>query len=458
MSKISFDYSASGIGSIFTETQLKDALDEALKAKTSLDSRTGKGNNFLGWLDLPEKVEPLLDEMLNLAAEIRENCDIFIVIGIGGSYLGTKAAITAMQGPLANATVFTGAVNGPAILYAGCDISSRYVADLMKLIKGKRVYINVVSKSGTTTEPAIAFRLLFDALAKEIGESEAHKRCIATTDKARGALKSMADKEGWRTFVIPDDVGGRYSVMTPVGLLPMAVAGVDIKNLIEGAKAGMALCQREKPEENIACVYAAVRNLLYRAGKEIEIFATFDPQLKTIGEWWKQLYGESEGKENKGIYPDSLEFSTDLHSMGQYIQQGKRILMESFIVVEKNDTSVVIPKKSEDGDGLNYLAGRELHTVNMTALDAVARAHYSGGVPVMKFVMPELNPYFLGQLFYIFEYACGVSGYILGVNPFDQPGVESYKKNMFALLGKPGFEELRAELTGGKCSSKSYIV
>ncbi len=458
MKNISFDYS--GIMEHVTVQSVDAIMAEVENAKKVLDSRSGAGNDFLGWLDIPVSTpESEIKTIEETAAWIRENSEIFIVIGIGGSYLGARAALSALRPAFANELALCKKGNAPAVYFAGCDMSGDYMASLLDLIKNnKKVTVNVISKSGTTTEPAIALRILFEAMVESMGYDEAKKRFIATTDKARGALKGLADKEGWKTFVIEDDVGGRFSVLTAVGLLPMAVAGIDIRAMIEGAKAAVAMAAEKDLRKNVPCMYAAVRNILYRKGRAVELLASFEPGFHYLGEWWKQLYGESEGKDNKGIYPDSLDFSTDLHSMGQYIQQGVRMLMETFLLVEKPAREVLIPKKQDDADGLNYIAGKSLHYVNSVALEGTAKAHRAGDVPVLQFTLPEMNAYYLGQLFYIFEYACGVSGYLLGVNPFDQPGVESYKKNMFALLGKSGFEQLRDELLKGSADSSAFTI
>ena len=457
MKNISFNYS--GIMDFTCEQSLEAILPEIEKAKNILDSRSGAGNDYLGWLDLPFTLseEEILD-IEKTAQQIRENSDIFIVIGIGGSYLGAKAALCALQPSFANEFSLLGEKGSPAIYFAGCDMSGDYLFSLLKLIKNKRVTVNVISKSGTTTEPAVALRILFNAVVESVGYEEAKKRFVATTDKAKGALKGMADREGWKTFVVPDDVGGRFSVLTAVGLLPIAVAGIDIRAMLDGAKSAVEMAKEKDLNKNVPCMYAAVRNLLHKKGKAVELMASFEPSFHYLGEWWKQLYGESEGKENKGIYPDSLDFSTDLHSMGQYIQQGVRMLMETFISIEKPREEILIPKTENDADGLNYIAGKSLHYVNTVALEGTAKAHRDGGVPVMNFSLPEMNAYYLGQLFYIFEYACGVSGYFLDVNPFDQPGVESYKKNMFALLGKKGFEDLREDLLKSSGDSDKFII
>ncbi|MBQ4424340.1 MAG: glucose-6-phosphate isomerase [Lachnospiraceae bacterium] len=442
MNHVTFD--ASKALPFLSEQELAESLSEARAARAVLMGRQGEGNDFLGWLDLPvdyDKEE--YGRIKAAAARIREDSDILVVVGIGGSYLGARAAVEFLGNPL-------GAAVGakPQIFFAGNQISAAYLCALEKALEGKRFSINVISKSGTTTEPAIAFRLLKKILEERVGREEAAKRIYATTDKARGALKSLADKEGYECFVVPDDVGGRFSVLTAVGLLPIAVAGIDLDELMAGAQAMRTLCYEN--EESDALRYAAVRGALYRKGKTIEVLANYEPILHYIAEWWKQLYGESEGKGGKGIFPAAVDLTTDLHSMGQFIQDGNRILQETVIAIEKNPADVRIEAEAEDLDGLNYLAGRELDFVNKSAMQGTMLAHVDGGVPVSLITLPEVSAYSLGELFYFFEYAVGVSGYALKVNPFNQPGVESYKKNMFALLGKPGYEAageaLRARL------------
>lgn len=425
----------------FLQAGWGELLGEAAMAERFLLEGTGPGADFLGWRDLPEQYDREEYERIKAAAErIRRNCDVLVVVGIGGSYLGARAVISA----LTPAFPLPGE-KSPEIIFAGHQISSNYLGDLLEYIKDKRVCLNVISKSGTTTEPAIAFRLLKEALEEKLGRQEAARRIYATTDKSRGALKKLAEQEGYESFVVPDDVGGRYSVLTAVGLLPIAAAGIDIDALMEGARA-MRHQLLDNPGQNIACEYAALRNGLLRQGKTVEILANYEPGLHYLGEWWKQLYGESEGKDGKGIFPAAVDLTTDLHSMGQYIQDGSRILMESVIGVEQSARPLLIREQPGDSDGLNYLAGRDLDFVNESALQGTRLAHLDGGVPVSLIRLPKLDAGHLGQLIYFFEYACGVSGYMLGVNPFDQPGVESYKKNMFALLGKPGFEAAGEEL------------
>ena len=432
--------------SFMGEAAWLQAAKDAEAAAEVLKGKQGAGNDFLGWVDLPEDYDK--EEFARIekaAARIREDSDVLVVVGIGGSYLGARAAIELLSHPFA-AALAAEKRGGPQIVFAGNQLSSAYLNGLADLLEGKRFSINVISKSGTTTEPAVAFRLLKGILEAKVGKEEAAKRIYATTDKARGALKTLADSEGYETFVVPDDVGGRYSVLTAVGLLPIAAAGIDICALMEGAQAERKRLMSAAFEENDALRYAAVRNALYRGGKKVEILANYEPGLHYVAEWWKQLYGESEGKDGKGIFPAAVDLTTDLHSMGQFIQEGERILMETVIAVDDAGREVLMTKEESDLDGLDYLAGRTLDFVNKSAMKGTMLAHTDGGVPVSLVHMDGLNAKALGELFYFFEYACGVSGYMLKVNPFNQPGVESYKKNMFALLGKPGYEERREEL------------
>ncbi|MDR1103356.1 MAG: glucose-6-phosphate isomerase [Tannerella sp.] len=412
---------------------LEPRVTESLEA---LHSGSGAGSDFLGWLHLPSSVtEAGLEEIEDAAAVLRAGCEAVIVTGIGGSYLGTKATVDALNSSF---DLLQRERRNPVLLYAGHNIGEDYLYELGELLKGKSFGIINISKSGTTTEPALAFRILRKQLEEAVGKDEAGKRIIAVTDRARGALRTLAGQEGYRTFVIPDNVGGRFSVLTPAGLLPAAVAGVDIRRLVAGA---VSMEQATGPEtpfpENIAALYAATRNALYAAGKKIEILANFHPKLHYIGEWWKQLYGESEGKEHRGIFPAAVDFTTDLHSMGQWIQEGERTIFETVISVENPDYRVTVPADEADLDGLNYLAGKRVDEVNRMAELGTQQAHVDGGVPNLRITLPALNAWYLGQLFYFFEKSCGISGYVLGVNPFDQPGVEAYKKNMFALLKKP---------------------
>ncbi len=406
----------------------------------ALQNKTGKGNDFLGWLDLPSSITPAeINDIQATADHLRANCEVVVVVGIGGSYLGAKAVIDALSGSFDQ---FDTNRKNPIVVYAGHNIGEDYLCELSAFLKNKKFGIINISKSGTTTEPALAFRILKKLLEDSIGKAKAKDLIVAVTDKARGALRSLATKEGYKTFVIPDNVGGRFSVLTPVGLLTIAIAGIDIKQLVSGAvDMENATGTDIAFENNIAAIYAATRNELYKTGKRIEILANFHPKLHYVSEWWKQLYGESEGKENKGIFTASVDFTTDLHSMGQWIQEGERTIFETVISVAQPNCKVEVPKDEEDLDGLNFLYGKRVDFVNKMAELGTQLAHVDGGVPNLRIELPELNAYYLGQLLYFFEKACGISGYILGVNPFDQPGVEAYKKNMFALLNKPGFEE-----------------
>ena len=427
------------------DSALASLLDEGRVAMKTLYERTGKGSDFTGWLRLADGSNgEELSRIKAAAAKIRSDSEALVVIGIGGSYLGARAALDFIKSPNYNALP----KDTPDVYFAGNGLSADAVRELVTLIGDRDFSVNVISKSGTTTEPAVAFRIFRGILEKKYGKEGARGRIYATTDKARGVLKSLADKEGYETFVIPDDVGGRYSVLTPVGLLPLAAAGVDIDAMLRGARAAFDAGKSENAEENLSLLYAAVRNGLYRQGKSIELFAAFDPALRFTGEWWKQLYGESEGKDGVGIFPASVDNTADLHSMGQYIQQGQRILLETFVRVENAFGSEIIPEDPENSDGLNFLAGRDLTWVNHQALAATALAHMDGGVPNMTLLLPDRSAESFGEVAVFYELACGISGYLLGVNPFDQPGVEAYKVNMFALLGKPGYEERRRALEG----------
>jgi glucose-6-phosphate isomerase len=406
----------------------------------ALFNKTGKGNDFLGWITLPSSISEaeLTDYEATAAKLTTKNIDIFVVIGIGGSYLGTKAVVDALSDSFAHLKER----KSPFILFAGQNISEDYLFELRELLKNKEYAMAVISKSGTTTEPALAFRLLKQDIEDKYGKAEANERIVAITDESKGALRSLATIEGYKTFVIPDDVGGRYSVLTPVGLLAIAVAGFDIRALVKGSVDMQQATGVDVPfEDNLAAQYAAVRNELYKSGKKVEILVNYNPKLHFLAEWWKQLYGESEGKEGKGIFPAAVDFSSDLHSMGQYIQEGERTLFETVLSIASPDREIRIPADAADLDGLNFLAGKRVDEVNKMAELGTMLAHVDGGVPNIQIVLPKLNEYYLGQLIYFFELACGLSGYTLGVNPFDQPGVEAYKKNMFALLEKPGFEE-----------------
>lgn len=443
-SKVTFDYSKAAPFVADHEVEFMKKL--ALDAKEVLVSKTGAGNDFLGWIDLP--VEYDKDEFARIkkaAEKIQNDSEVLVVIGIGGSYLGARAAIEFLRHSFYN-IVSKEIRKTPEIYFVGNSISSTYIRHLMDVVGDRDFSINMISKSGTTTEPAIAFRVFKEMLEKKYGKEEAAKRIYATTDKARGSLKKVADEEGYETFVVPDDVGGRFSVLTAVGLLPIAVSGADIDKLMEGAASGRKMAMEAPFEENDALKYAALRNILLRKGKQIEILANYEPSVHYVSEWWKQLYGESEGKDQKGIFPASVDLTTDLHSMGQFIQDGARNMFETVINIETSREEIVIGEEKVDLDGLNYLAGKTVDFVNKSAMNGTILAHTDGQVPNLMVNVPEVNEFYLGQLFYFFEFACGVSGYLLGVNPFNQPGVESYKKNMFALLGKPGFEAQREEL------------
>ncbi len=412
---------------------------EAEKNNKALHDKTGKGNDFLGWVNLPSSISSAeIKEIEKVAEHFKKKCEVVVVIGIGGSYLGAKAVIEALSNSF---YMYQKQNDYPLVLFAGQNIGEDYMAELLQVLNNKKYGIICISKSGTTTEPAIAFRLLKDHLENKVGKSAAKELIVAITDARKGALRTLATQEGYKTFVIPDDVGGRFSVLTPVGLLPIAVAGFSIEKLIEGARAMEEATSADKKfDENIAAIYAATRFSLYKSGKKIELLANYHNKLAYVAEWWKQLYGESEGKENKGIFPASVNFTTDLHSMGQYIQEGERILFETVLSVKDADNNVAIPFDQENLDGLNFLAYKRIDEVNKMAELGTLLAHVDGGVPNIRIEIPKLNEYYLGQLFYFFEKACGISGYFLGVNPFDQPGVEAYKVNMFALLNKPGFE------------------
>ncbi|MEZ3433518.1 MAG: glucose-6-phosphate isomerase [Lachnospiraceae bacterium] len=442
--KVTFDYSKTDAFVSAHEMESMKKIAEA--AKQELLSREGAGNDFLGWIDLPVDYDKEEFARIKKAAEkIKSDSEVLIVIGIGGSYLGARAAIEFLRHNFYN-MVSKEIRKTPEIYFAGNSISSTYLKHLIQVIGDRDFSVNIISKSGTTTEPAIAFRVFKDMLEKKYGKEEAARRIYATTDKARGALKKLSDEEGYEEFVVPDDVGGRFSVLTAVGLLPIAVSGADIDKLMEGAAAGRELALNQKFEENDAMLYAAVRNILHRKGRGVEILANYEPSLHYVSEWWKQLYGESEGKDQKGILPASVDLTADLHSMGQFIQDGSRIMYETVLEVEESAEEVIINEEPVDLDGLNYLAGKTMDFVNKNAMNGTILAHTDGNVPNLLVKIPKQDEYSLGQLFYFFEFACGVSGYILGVNPFNQPGVESYKKNMFALLGKPGYEKEREEL------------
>ncbi len=445
MSKyVTFDYSAAK--GFITESEIKMIEKIAENAKAELLNKTGAGNDFLGWIDLPvdyDKEE--FRRIQEAAGKIKQDSEVLLVIGIGGSYLGARAAIEFLRHSFYN-SVSKEIRKTPEIYFVGNNISSTYISHLKEVIGDRDFSINIISKSGTTTEPAIAFRVFKKLLIEKYGKAEAAKRIYATTDKAKGALKNLATEEGYESFVVPDDVGGRYSVLTAVGLLPIAASGADIAKLMEGAQSMRERCLNNPFASNDAMLYAAVRNILLRKGKNIEIVANYEPFLHYVSEWWKQLYGESEGKEQKGIFPAAVDLTTDLHSMGQFIQDGQRTMFETVINLIKSPVEIIMEEEEVDLDGLNYLAGKSVDFINKSAMNGTRLAHTDGNVPNLMVNLPEQNEFFLGELFYFFEFACGISGYILGVNPFDQPGVESYKKNMFALLGKPGFEKQREEL------------
>lgn len=444
MSHIRLDYKKTL--DFISEEEIERIKGSVLEAKTTLVEKTGAGKEFLGWIDLPIDYDKEEYARIKLAAEkIRKDSKVLIVIGIGGSYLGARAAIEFLGHTFANGMANPKG-NQPEIYYAGHNISTTYIKHLIQVIGDRDFSINIISKSGTTTEPAIAFRVFKELLEEKYGAQEAAKRIYATTDKSRGALKELATAKEYQTFVVPDDVGGRFSVLTAVGLLPIAVSGADIDGLMKGAALGRETALSCEFENNPALIYAGVRNLLHKKGKDIEVMANYEPSLHFVSEWWKQLFGESEGKEGKGIFPAAVDFTTDLHSMGQFIQEGNRNLFETIIDVKSSQETLLLKEESVDLDGLNYLAGKSVEFVNRSAMEGTILAHVEGGVPNIIIEIPEMNAETLGELFYFFEFAVGVSGYMLGVNPFDQPGVESYKKNMFALLGKPGFEAQREAL------------
>lgn len=444
MSKITLDYSKAG--RFVSAEEVKNMKVQVEAAKKVLLDRSGAGNDFLGWIDLPVDYDKEEFARIQKAAEkIRNDSEVLLVIGIGGSYLGARAAIEFLRHSFYN-MIPKEKRGTPEIYFVGNSISTRYISHLIDVIGDRDFSINMISKSGTTTEPAIAFRVFKEMLEKKYGKEEAAKRIYATTDKARGALKNLATEEGYESFVVPDDVGGRFSVLTAVGLLPIAVSGADIVKLMEGAASGREMALNAPYEENDAVLYAALRNILHRKGKSTEILANYEPSLHYVSEWWKQLYGESEGKDHKGIFPASVDLTTDLHSMGQFIQDGARIMFETVLEVEECEQEIVMGEEPVDLDGLNYLAGKNVDFINKSAMNGTILAHTDGEVPNLLVKIPRQDEFSLGQLFYFFEFACGVSGYMLGVNPFNQPGVESYKKNMFALLGKPGYEKEREEL------------
>ena len=437
--KLNFSYQFAK--NFFNEDELVQIKPYAELANEVLTKKTGAGNDFLGWVSLPQEYDREEFERIKKAAEkIKNDSEILIVIGIGGSYLGAKAAIEFLSHSFYN-NLPKEKRKTPEIYFAGTNMSSTYLKHLIELVGNRDFSVNVISKSGTTTEPAIAFRVFKKMLEDKYGKEEAGKRIYATTDKVKGALKTLSDTEGYETFTVPDNVGGRFSVLTAVGLLPIAAAGIDIDELMAGARDAMNDYSGNSFEENQTLQYAAIRNILHRKGKDMEILVNYEPRLHYFSEWWKQLFGESEGKDGKGLYPSSVDFSADLHSLGQYIQEGKRTMFETVVSIGKPECEYIIESDRDNLDGLNFIAGKSLDYVNKKATEGVILAHIDGGVPNLTVDIPEVTPYHLGYAFYFFEKACGVSGYLLGVNPFDQPGVEAYKKNMFALLGKPGYEE-----------------
>ena len=442
--QVTFDYSKAG--SFISEEEIGYMKKLTLDAKETLVSKTGAGNDFLGWIDLPVDYDKEEFARIKAAAKkIQSDSDVLLVIGIGGSYLGARAAIEFLSHSFYN-VLDKSVRKTPEIYFCGNSISSTYLKHLMDVVGDRDFSINMISKSGTTTEPAIAFRVFKEKLEAKYGKKGAAERIYATTDKAKGSLKHLSDEEGYETFVVPDDVGGRFSVLTAVGLLPIAVSGADIDKLMEGAASGRKRALENAFEENDALQYAALRNILLRKGKSVEILANYEPAVHYVSEWWKQLFGESEGKDNKGLFPASVDLTTDLHSMGQFIQDGSRVMFETVINIDTPREELTIGEEPVDLDGLNYLAGKTVDFVNKSAMNGTILAHTDGQVPNFMVTVPEVNEFYLGELFYFFEFACGVSGYLLGVNPFNQPGVESYKKNVFALLGKPGYEAQREEL------------
>ena len=442
--KLNFNYQFAK--NFFNENELKQIKPYVELANEVLTSKSGAGSDFLGWVDLPENYDKDEFARIKKAAEkIKNDSEVLIVIGIGGSYLGAKAAIEFLSHSFYN-NLPKDKRKTPEIYFAGTNMSGVYLQHLIEVVGDRDFSVNVISKSGTTTEPAIAFRVFKKMLEEKYGKEEAAKRIYATTDKEKGALKTLATAEGYETFVVPDNVGGRFSVLTAVGLLPIAAAGINIDELMAGAKDAMNDFANKNMDENQALQYAAVRNILHRKGKDLELMVNYEPRVHYLAEWWKQLFGESEGKDGKGLYPTSADFSADLHSLGQYIQEGKRLFFETVVSIGKPEVEFIIESDKDNLDGLNFIAGKTLDYVNKKATDGVILAHIDGNVPNLGVNIPEATPYHLGYTFYFFEKACGVSGYLLGVNPFDQPGVEAYKKNMFALLGKPGYEEAGKEL------------
>ncbi|AHM56909.1 glucose-6-phosphate isomerase Pgi [Peptoclostridium acidaminophilum DSM 3953] len=445
---IGFKLDCRGIEKFVTEDEVRCMEPFVNAAHEMIHEKSGPGADFLGWLELPGAIKASeIEEIKETARQISGKCDILVVVGIGGSYLGAKAAIEMLTGYFGN-FASKRAGKSPRVVFAGNNISSTYLKELSELLEESDFCINVISKSGTTTEPAVAFRVLKGLLEKKYGKEEAASRIIATTDSEKGSLRKLADSSGYKTFVIPEDVGGRYSVLTPVGLLPMCVAGIDIDKVIEGARKAQELLSEKELSRNDAYRYAAIRNILYNKGMLVELLVSYEPHLTSIGEWWKQLFGESEGKDGKGIYPSSASFSTDLHSLGQYIQQGRRMLFETVLNVKSPRHDVSVVADPGNLDGLDYLEGVEIDYINKKAMEGTMLAHIDGGVPNMIIDIPGLDEYSFGYMVYFFEKACAMSAYLLGVNPFDQPGVEEYKRNMFALLGKPGHEEQRQKMLG----------
>ncbi len=444
MSEVKFDLSKAK--KFISDEEIQNFKVQTLAAEKTLLDGSGAGNDFLGWVNLPVDYDKEEFARIKAAAKrIQEDSDVLLVIGIGGSYLGARAANEFLNSCFYN-ELSKEERKAPEIYYVGNSISSKYIHDLTKVLEGKDFSVNIISKSGTTTEPSIAFRVFKELLEEKYGKEGAAKRIYATTDKAKGALKKLSDEQGYEEFVVPDDVGGRFSVLTAVGLLPIAASGADIDALMQGAADMRKLCLERPYEENASLLYAAARNILLRKNKSVEIVANYEPSLHYVSEWWKQLMGESEGKDQRGLFPASVDLTTDLHSMGQFIQDGSRIMFETVLNVVKSPEELVLKEEEVDTDGMNYLAGKTVDFVNKSAMNGTILAHTDGNVPNFVVEIPEQNAYYLGQLFYFFEFACGVSGYLNGVNPFNQPGVESYKKNMFALLGKPGYEALGEEL------------
>ena len=449
MTKIDFDYSYAL--DYINLDEIKELEDMVGTLHTTLHKKTGLGNNFLGWLDLPNSYNR--DEFQRIqktARKIQQDSDVLIVIGIGGSYLGARAAIEMLSHNFYN-LLAEDKRQTPKIYFAGHNMSTRYLKELLEIIDGKDISLNVISKSGTTTEPAIVFRILKEYMENKYGKKEASKRIYATTDKEKGALKTLAVYERYESFIIPDDVGGRYSVLTAVGLLPIAVAGIDIDEIMKGASMAQRDLDNKSLEANHCYQYAVLRNILYNKGKTIEILANYEPCMYYVGEWWKQLFGESEGKDNKGIFPATVSFSTDLHSMGQYIQQGRRNIFQTILNINDIEEEIIIKKDKDDLDGLNYLEGKTLKDINEQIYRASVLAHNDGGIPNLVINIPRATPYYFGYLVYFFQKACAISGYLLGVNPFNQPGVEAYKKNMFALLGREGYEKEREKIGNYFC-------